>query len=196
MCLSRTFHEEAPPGSWPDSTFRRSALRTRSVRQRSGPRFRPRNAPQPRAGGWDEGSGPGVLSGAPTVGLETLVGPLRGLHSVRVLPLQVLHYRIQRLPQAVDVEAVEADPLALRKPVVVAAEPLNELGNLFVRPHPRRPPAKGTQSISCAVRGSGEAPNVAVYLVAVRPVAFDRDKGEVLLADQALAYAGAPSIVL
>src|SRR5215210_6760754 len=196
------------PGSWPDSTFRRSAPRMRSVRQRTGPRFRPRDAPQPAkelgehrhdlvlAGGWDEGSGLGVLSGAPTVGLETLVGPLRGLHSVRVLPLQVLHYRIQRLPQAVDVEAVEADPLALRKPVVVAAEPLNELGNLFVRPHPRRPPAKGTQSISCAVRGSGEAPNVAVYLVAVRPVAFDRDKGEVLLADQALAYAGAPSVVL
>jgi hypothetical protein len=113
-----------------------------------------------------------------------------------VLPLQVLHYRIQRLPQAVDVEAVEADPLGLRKPVVVAAEPLNELGNLFVRPHPRRPPAKGTEGFSCAVRGSGEAPNVAVYLVAVRSVAFDRDKGEVLLADQALAYAGAPSVVL
>src|SRR5215210_5121286 len=143
------------------------------------------------AGGWDEGSGLGVLSGAPTVGLETLVGPLRGLHSVRVLPLQVLHYRVQRLPQAVDVEAVEADARGLRKPVVVAAEPLNELDNLFVRPHPRWPPAKGSEGFSWAVRGSGKALNLAVYLVAVRPVAFDRDKGEVLLADQALAYAGA-----
>ena len=78
----------------------------------------------------------------------------------------------------------------------MAPESLYELGKLFVRPHPGRPPAKDTEGFSRALRGVGEAPDVAVYLVAVRPVAFDRDKGECLLADQALAYAGAPGVVL
>jgi hypothetical protein len=78
----------------------------------------------------------------------------------------------------------------------VAPEPLDELGGLFVRPHLGRPPAKGPEGFSRALRGVGKAPDVADHFVAVWPVAFDRDKGEALLADQALAYTGAPSVVL
>src|SRR5215216_3279577 len=148
------------------------------------------------ARGGDESRRPGVLSNVLTVRLEALVGAPSGIYRSRIYAFEVLDHRLHRVPQAVDVQPVEAYPLLLQEPVVVPPKPLGELEDLLVGPHPGRPPLEGPQHLAGALSGVRIALGVTVHLVAVRPVPLHGDKGEALLPDQPLADACPPRIVL
>src|SRR5215216_7312434 len=148
------------------------------------------------ARGGDESRRPSVLSNVLTVRLKALVGAPGGIDRFRIYAFEVLDHRLHRVPQAVDVQPVEAYPLLLQEPVVVPPKPLGELEDLLVSPHPGRPPLEGPQHFAGALSGVRIALNVAVHLVTVRPVPLRGDKGEALLSDQPLADACPPRIVL
>src|SRR5919199_4459524 len=117
------------------------------------------------ARGGDESRRPGVLSNVLTIRLEALVGAPGGIDRFRIYAFEVLDHRLHRVPQAVDVQPVEAYPLLLQEPVVVPSKPLGELEDLLVSPHPGRPPLEGPQHLAGALSGVRIALHVAVHLV-------------------------------
>lgn len=109
---------------------------------------------------------------------------------------KVAQHLVEGVPQVVDVQAVEARFLPVRAAVVVLAEPLGQVNDLVVGPHPGRPALEVVQHIAGAVAGVGVALQVAVDPIAVGPVALHRDEGEALLLDQPLAQHGMPGVIL
>jgi hypothetical protein len=101
-----------------------------------------------------------------------------------------------RLPQRVDVEAVEPDLLGEATPRVAIPQPGDEPGDLVVRPHPGRPALERREDLLDAAVVAVEPPDPGVHLEAGRPVALDHDHGEPALLDQAAGDLGAPPVVL
>jgi hypothetical protein len=130
------------------------------------------------------------------VGLEAAKGALGGGERLRVRPLQIAHQRVQRLPEAIDIEAVEADLPPFVEALIVPFQPLGQGHHLPVGPHPSRPAVKGVQNLAGALARAPIALDVAVDAVAVGPVALDGEKGKALFADEALAQSGPPAVVL
>jgi len=95
----------------------------------------------------------------------------------------VREHRRDRGEHAVQVEAIEADARRRRQRRVVGAQPVDELGDDGVAPHP------GRKALEVGERGSGarvvaDAADVAVDAVRVGPVGLDRDGVEAALDDQ------------
>ena len=151
MCRSRTFHESAPPrdhraivglgvldgprvllgvesSSRPARVLRRAAART--VAADPAP-------PRPHDVGTTAWRGHTPARLRRTARSSGRRGG--GRHGVRVVLLEVADDRVDRIPQRVDVEPVEADLLAVRLAVVVTPQPLGQRDDLAVRPHPGRP---------------------------------------------------------
>src|SRR5207247_544027 len=101
----------------------------------------------------------------------------------RLVLLDVAHRQPQRVPEAVDIEAVEADLLLGRHRCVVLTQPLHEREHLSVGPHPGWPATEDLER-SLRVRcGALAAADEAIDLIAVRPITLDRDRGEATLLD-------------
>ena len=104
---------------------------------------------------------------------------------------------LHRSVQAVEIQTVEAGlPLAVRLGLaVVAAQPVDEVANHGVAPHPRREPLESTQRFV----GGGvlaQAAHVAVDPVGVWPVGLGGDRTESLLLDQPFRDRGARLVEL
>src|SRR5687768_5962336 len=107
--------------------------------------------------------------------------------------MQVAQDAVDRLPQRVHVQPVEANAGA--RALVVVAQPVDELDNLEVGPHPRRPPLESRQRLT-RVGGIAAALYPAVDFEAIRPITLDADKPESALHDQAFRQLGPPPIEL
>src|SRR5437870_1705609 len=90
----------------------------------------------------------------------------------------------------------DSAPPCLRPRGVVPAQPLGQLEDFLVGPHPRRPAGKGLERIAGGGQRVGELLDVAVDPVAIGPIALDRDEREPLLLDEPAAEGGAPGVVL
>ena len=143
-----------------------------------------------------EAGGPGVLLRILAVGLEAAPRPQGGIDVVGLVLTEVVQDRAQRLPHAVDVQTIEADPVVGRAIAVVVAQPVSEPGDVGVGPHPRRPTVEGLQHLPWVLRGTGAVLDATVQPIAVRPVALDRYEGELLLDDQLTGDRRTPGVVL
>jgi hypothetical protein len=94
-------------------------------------------------------------------------------------------HRVHRRVQAVQVEAVEPRACARRERVVVRAQPLDEIDDVGVAPHPRREAAEVAERRRSARLGA-HAANMAIDAIGVRPVRLDCHCREALLDDQPL----------
>ena len=128
--------------------------------------------------------------------LEARVAVARAPRGVGVNLVEEAEHGLDRSVEAVEVEAVEADALAPRRErLVVAAQPLGELDDHAVAPHP------GGEALETAERlfglfVSALAAHVAVDAVSVRPVGLDGDGVEAFLNDQPLSDFGALAVEL
>src|SRR5262249_7532908 len=129
------------------------------------------------------------------VELEAAEGAAGRFQCLAGCPAKVGHHLVERFPQAVDVQAVEADFPPFPKPGVVFPQPGGPLGALLLVPHPRRPPGEGGQPLAGAPAGGGAALDEAADAVAVGPVALYGDEREPLLLDQPATDGGAPGVV-
>ena len=91
------------------------------------------------AGVRDQPRAPGVLVRVLVVRQEALPGAHGGGHGVGLVLLEPGDDLAQRVPERVDVQAVEADPFRQRPAGVPGAQPVQEPGDLLVRPHPGGP---------------------------------------------------------
>src|SRR5581483_11017548 len=130
------------------------------------------------------------------VRLEAAEGAQRRADRVRIDATQVTEHLVQRLPQAVNVQPVEAGLCPFVARVVPAAQPLDELQHLPVRPHPGRPAAETVEHRTGAAVGLRPRLDVAGDSIAVGPVALDGDEGEPLLRDQPPAQPFTPAVIL
>src|SRR5438067_6888416 len=111
-----------------------------------------------------------------SVGLEAAERFPCRLERVRLLLAQVSEDGSQRIPQRVDVEAVETGICA--GGTVVLTQPRHERGDLLVGPHPRRPALEGTEDLASRPVAVGSILDPPVDMEAVRPVALDPNKRE------------------
>lgn len=129
-----------------------------------------------------EGVAVGLAGGADVVEAGVALAGPTGLR--RIDGIQVPDDRLHRRRQAVEVEAVEA---RLRRGmalcVVARSEPLHELEDLAVAPHPRREPTEvGERRIRVAVERHPH--HVPVHAVCIGPVGFDGDCAEAVVVDE------------
>src|SRR3990170_1486705 len=66
----------------------------------------------------------------------------------------------------------------------------------MIGPHPRRPTREGVQNFLGAAAAVRQRFDVAIYLIAIRPVALDGDEAEAFFRDEALRDLGSPRIEL
>jgi hypothetical protein len=112
----------------------------------------------------------------------------------RLALAEVLEDAAQRLPQRVHVEPIEPDVRARRD--VVVAKPCDEVGDLLVGPHPRRPAREvGERAVGVDVC-SVPALHPLVDVEAIGPVALDGDEREASFRDEPPGQLGAPAVVL
>ena len=111
-------------------------------------------------------------------------------------PVQVGHHEVEGLPQAIDVEAIEADPPRLWPLVIPRAQPLDQLDDLLVGPHPRWPTVEGVEHLAGVIPRALEGLDIAVDPITVRPVPLDGDEGEALLLDEPLTERRTPAVIL
>jgi hypothetical protein len=97
--------------------------------------------------------------------------------------------------QAVEIEAVEADPAALLTGRVEIAQPPDEVENVGVPPHPGREAAKAAERID-RIGVVARSRDVAVDAQGVGPIGLSGDRAEAFLFDQALRDLGALAIEL
>ena len=83
--------------------------------------------------------------------------------------------------QAVEIETEESNLAPLYLSLVVAAQPLNEVQGIEVRPHPGREYGEGSHGIHGAALATA---GVTMNLIRLRPVALDTHKLEALLGDE------------
>ena len=127
---------------------------------------------------------------------EALPGAVCGRHSVGDVRFEPRDDLAQRVPQRVHIEAVEADVLGSGQSEVPLVQPVEELGDVPVRPHPRRPPFEpGQEPVDVEVLVV-QTSHPAVDPPAVGPVALDPDPGEATFRDEAPAEQGPPAVVL
>src|SRR5205085_5579459 len=107
---------------------------------------------------------------------------------------QIVDHDMHRVPQRVDVEAVEAD-VGTRRAVVVA-EPVDERGYFLVGPHPGGPTLEAVEHGAGTRMGVGPILDPPVDPEAIGPVALDSHKGEAPLGDEAASQRGAPAVEL
>ena len=203
--MSRTFHDAgAAADHRPVVALGAGHHLARSARPRSG-RRRPaaiweracassRDDLGPRTGG-HEPAGQRVLLRVLAVRLEAAVGVPRRRQLCRVVRGRVVDDRLHRLPQAVDVQPVEADPGCGGRSRFQAR---SQRQNGRPRRWPTSRSASGGSSCSEVV-GSGRvrgARDGAVDPVAVGPVALHRDEREAVLGDQPAGRLLAQPVVL
>ena len=115
--------------------------------------------------------------------VEAGVQLARRLRLLRIDLLEVGDHRFGRPVQAVQVEAMDADALRFGEGCVIGVQPLGECLDFAIAPHP------GREALVLVERhvqeNSGVAEHVAVQLLGIRPIAFDRDRIESLLVDEA-----------
>jgi hypothetical protein len=138
---------------------------------------------------------PGPEGGAEAIGLgvvarvvEARVALTRPGGGPRIHGFEVGDDLLDRSKEAVEVETVKPDLGALvpqlpAEPVVVIAEPADEVEHDRVAPHPGREALEAAQGL---LGGSilAAAAHVAVHAVGVGPVAFDGDRAEALVLDE------------
>jgi len=116
-----------------------------------------------------------------------LTGPTR---LAGIDPLEVLHDRLHRGTEAVEIQPVEAG-LGCGVPVGVVAgpEPLHEAEDVTVSPHPRRKTAKVRQ---CRIRVLviGQPHHVSIHTVGIGPISLDGDRRKAPLVDEATGDPG------
>ena len=110
----------------------------------------------------------------------------------RIDPVQIGEHGRDRGGHAVEIEAIEADPLAGRLRRVMAAQELHEIVDVPVPPHPGRKPGEGRRTHRLA----GPLAHVAVDGGGVRPVGFDGHDTEAVALDQAPGDGGPGAIEL
>ena len=102
----------------------------------------------------------------------------------RVDLVEVLDDRLDRGPQAVEIEPVEAGlGRRMRLGVVAGPEPLHEGQDVAVPPHPGGEPPEPPQCC-LGIRVVGRAHHVPVHPIGVGPVPFDRHHGEPQFVDE------------
>src|SRR5690242_17556277 len=109
---------------------------------------------------------------------------------------KIAQYLIERIPQTVNIQAVEADSSCLRLTLIMCAQPFGQLHDFLVGPHPGRPALEGVQDLAGTVAGVGVALDIAIDAIAVGPIALHREEGEAFLFDQSLAKSGPPGVIL
>ncbi len=119
---------------------------------------------------------PRVFLDVLAIRLEALKGATGGRESIGKMFAKVSEHVIQRIPEAVDIQAVEADSLLTGPVVVVLPEPANKLADLAVGPHPGRPAIELAQHLCGALASIAVTFDKPVDAVAVGPVAFDGDE--------------------
>jgi hypothetical protein len=128
--------------------------------------------------------------------LEAGVAPARAPRGLRVNLVQVAEHGLDGSVEAVEVEPVEADLCCARgQRVVVGAQPLDELDDDRVAPHPRREALEAAER-RARFRVVRLAAHVAVDAVRVGPVGLDRDGRETPLRDEPLRDLGALAVEL
>src|SRR3569833_2920085 len=90
-------------------------------------------------GGRDPSRGAGVLLHVFLIRLETAIGPPRDTSRFGIDALQVVADLLHRVPEAIDIPAVEPDFALRRLCIVVIPQPGSQLFDLTVRPPTGRP---------------------------------------------------------
>jgi len=116
--------------------------------------------------------------------VETGVASTGRLRRIGVDLLKIMEHGFHRGPQAVEIEAIEADLRGARpKRVVVFTKPLDELDHVGVAPHPGwEAPEVGEPFYGIDV--VAHAAHIAVDAVSVGPIGLDRHGRKTLLLDQ------------
>ena len=115
--------------------------------------------------------------------VEARVAPAGPGCFVGIDPVEVADHRLHRRAEAVQIETVEASLGGRIAMGVPLPQPLDEVHDIPVAPHPRRKPLEVAEC-GRRVGVAREAHHVAVDPVRVGPVALDRDGSEAELVDQ------------
>src|ERR1051326_2152613 len=126
------------------------------------------------------------------------MGAARAGGELRVLALQIFDHSPHGVPERVHVEAVEADFALVRHTslLVVPSQPLDQIDDLTIGPHPGWPSLEGVQHVKCVRAGARIGLYVTIDAIAVGPVSLHRDEGEALLSDQSPGKLGSPGVIL
>jgi hypothetical protein len=121
-----------------------------------------------------------VIRWLPRPGTQTTVSRSRHPGSFRVDAVQIVDDRANRTMQAVEIQAVKADPRSLGSCLIVLAQPFDECLDVGIAPHPgRKSPER-----RFGVRRRAGMPHVAVDAGRIRPVGFHCDDPETVGFDQ------------
>ena len=145
----------------------------------------------------NEGGGPRVFLGVLAIRLEAVDRPPGGGQGGGIVPAaKIAHDLVKRVPQAVHVQAVEADFLLFWSPLVEPLHPTDQFLDFAIGPHPRRPAAKCGQRLFGGVRGARVALHETIDPIAIGPIALDRDEIEALLLDETAREGRSPHVKL
>ena len=123
-------------------------------------------------------------------GRQAAVAPACFLGQMGVDTVQILQHLMNRVAQAVDVQATEFDARFRCALMIEAVQPIGKGLDLGIAPHPR-----GEAAEDMALPGRRRQPaHIAVDMPGIWPVGFDRHHVEAVLLDQALGNGGAGSI--
>src|SRR6185369_4239085 len=111
---------------------------------------------------------------------QAAIALARDLRSFGIYALEIAQDLLDGGVEAIDIETVEGSPPVLRPAGIVFAQPVHELANLLVAPHPWREPRKRGPF----ARLIFEMPHIVVDAGSVRPVAFDGNEGKSLFLDE------------
>lgn len=99
---------------------------------------------------------------------------------LRIDPVEIIENGGYRPAEAVNVQPPEPDPLIGRQRPVMSPQPVDEVENFGIAPHPCREPRE-----RFFLRGASRtASDVAVYEGGIGPVGLDRDNGKPMVLDE------------
>src|SRR5208337_240075 len=97
--------------------------------------------------------------------------------------------------ETVEIEAIEARFCWGWPRIIARAQPLDELHDLGIAPHPGwKAPEAGKRFIGVNI--VAYAPHITVYAISVRPVSLDRYCSEIFLCNEPLGDLGALTVEL
>jgi len=117
--------------------------------------------------------------------IEAGVTCARSLGRCRVDSFQIMNHLSPGAVQAIQVEAVETGWMRCTGPLVVLAEPTDELRYHLVAPHPGGEAAEAAQSLFCLLIFASAA-HILIYAIRIRPIGLDRDGVKAFLLNEAL----------